>query len=90
MTRTASVLCFLVLALAGFAGCSSKPPAKQAAAAAPDKIHGKAQVNIDETTELDASMNAGGPSVYLIDGLNRYRLFFNKAFPVEPGHEYIA
>jgi hypothetical protein len=90
MTRTASVLCFLVLALAGFSGCSSKPPAQQAAVAAPDKIHGKAQVNIDETTELDVSMNAGGPSVYLVDGLNRYRLFFNKAFQVEPGHEYLA
>jgi hypothetical protein len=35
-------------------------------------------------------MNAGGPSVYLVDGLNRYRLFFNKAFQVEAGQEYIA
>jgi hypothetical protein len=35
-------------------------------------------------------MNAGGPSVYLVDGLHRYRLFFNKAIEVEPGHEYSA
>ena len=35
-------------------------------------------------------MNAGGPSVYLVDGLNRYRLFFNKAAQVDPGKEYTA
>jgi hypothetical protein len=90
MTRDTYVFCFLALAIAGLAGCSSKPPIKQAAAPAPDKIQGKAQVVQDETTELDASMNAGGPSVYLVDGLNRYRLFFNKASQVEPGKEYVA
>jgi hypothetical protein len=90
MTRDTYVFCFLALALAGLAGCSSKAPTKQAAAAAPDKIQGKVQVLLDETTELDASLNAGGPSVYLVDGLNRYRLFFNKASQVEPGKEYIA
>jgi hypothetical protein len=89
MTRNLYVFCFLVLALAGLAGCSSKPPAKPAAA--PDKIQGKAQVVLAETTALDTSLNAGGPSVYLlVDGLNRYRLFFNKASQVEPGKEYIA
>ena len=89
MTRDTYVFCFLVLALAGLAGCSSEPPAKQAAAA-PDKIQGKALVLLNESTALDAALNAGGPSVYLVDGLNRYRLFFNKAFQVEPGQEYIA
>src|SRR5580658_6946909 len=89
MTRNTYVSCFLVLTLGALAGCSSKPPSKQAAAA-PDKIQGKAQVNVGETTALDASLNAGGPSVYLVDGLNRYRLFFNKAFEVEPGHQYVA
>jgi hypothetical protein len=69
-------------------GCSSAPP-KQAAPA-PDKIQGKAQVVLSETTQLDASINGGGPSVYLIDGLNRYRLFFDKASPVDAGKEYIA
>jgi hypothetical protein len=89
MTRTTHVSCFLVIALSGFTGCSSKSSTKRAAAP-PDKIQGKAQVLLTETTQLDASMNAGGPSVYLVDGLNRYRLFFNKAFQVEPGKEYIA
>jgi hypothetical protein len=89
MTRNAYVFCFPVVAVAGLAGCSSKPPTKQTAAA-PDKIQGKAQVLLNETTQFDASLNAGGPSVYLVDGLNRYRLFFNKAFQVEPGKEYVA
>ena len=88
MTRNAYVPCCIVLTLSVLAGCS-KPSAKPAAAA-PDKIHGKAQVLLTETTQLDASLNAGGPSVYLIDGLNRYRLFFNKAFQVEAGKEYTA
>jgi hypothetical protein len=86
MTRRPYAFCFL---LAGLAGCSSEPVAKQAAPA-PDKIQGKALVRLDETAALDAALNAGGPSVYLVDGLNRYRLFFNKPFQVEAGKEYSA
>jgi hypothetical protein len=89
MTRNPYVFCFLVLPLAGLAGCSSEPPPKQAAAA-PDKIQGKALILANESSALDAALNAGGPSVYLVDGLNRYRLFFNKAFQVENGQEYVA
>jgi len=92
MTRNTYVICFLVLTLAGLAGCSSQPSAKAPgqAATAPDKIQGKAQVLLEETTASDVALNAGGPSVYLMDGLNRYRLFFNKPFQVEPGKAYIA
>jgi hypothetical protein len=89
MTRNAHVSCLLVLTLAGLAGCSSEPPAKQAAVA-PDKIQGKALVVINESIASETALNAGGPSVYLVDGLNRYRLFFNKAFEVQPEQEYIA
>jgi len=89
MTRKPHAFCFLVLALTGLAGCSSQAPPKQAAAP-PDKIRGKAQVVLNETTQLDAALNGGGPSVYLVDGLNRYRLFFNKAVPVDAGKEYVA
>jgi hypothetical protein len=88
MTRNTYVFCCLVFALSGLIGCSSEPP-KQAAPP-PDKIQGKAQVVLSETTQLDASLNGGGPSVYLVDGLNRYRLFFDKASPLEASKEYIA
>lgn len=88
MDRNNYASCCVALAVGGLIGCSSPPP-KQAAAP-PDKIQGKAQVVLTETTQLDASMNGGGPSVYLLDGLNRYRLFFDKAAPVEPGKQYIA
>jgi hypothetical protein len=89
MARNTDVFSCLILALSGLAGCSKEPSTKPAATV-PDKIQGKAQVVLAETTALDASLNGGGPSVYLIDGLNRYRLFFNKSSQVEPGKEYIA
>jgi len=89
MTRNTYGFCFLVLTLAGLGGCSSEPAAKPAAVA-PDKIQGKALVLLNESTALDAALNAGGPSVYLVDGLNRYRLFFNKAAQVDAGQEYVA
>src|SRR5271163_2121514 len=89
MTRNTYLFCFPVLTLAGLTGCSTEPSAKPAAPP-PDKIQGKALVISTESTALDAALNAGGPSVYLVDGLNRYRLFFNKAVQVEPGQEYTA
>jgi hypothetical protein len=89
MTRNKYVFCIVVPTLAGLAGCSSEPVAKQAASA-PDKIHGKALILLNESSALDAALNAGGPSVYLVDGLNRYRLFFNKPFEVQPDQEYAA
>lgn len=82
-----SLGCLLVLTLGGLAGCSSEQPAKEAAAP-PDKIQGKAQVDLTETSATDAALNAGGPSVYILSGLNRYRLFFKTAYPVEAGKEY--
>jgi hypothetical protein len=83
--------CVLLLVLVGLGGCSSEPSAKESTKArpAPDTIQGKAQV-LDESTITDATLNAGGPSVYLWEGLRRYRLFFKTAIPVEHGKEYIA
>jgi hypothetical protein len=89
MTRNTYGFGFLVVALAGLTGCSSEAPPKQAAAPL-DKIQGKALVLLAEATALDAALNAGGPSVYLVDGLKRYRLFFNKSSQVEAGQEYTA
>ena len=92
MYRNAYILYFLVVTLGALGGCSSAPTGKESgkAATAPDKIQGRAQINLDETTAADAALNAGGPSVYLVDGLHRYRLFFNKAVPVEADKQYIA
>lgn len=87
MTRNSYDFCFLVLTLAGLAGCSSQPSVKPAATP-PDKIQGKAQILFNESAASDAALNAGGPSVYLMDGLNRYRLFFHKHFDVIAGQVY--
>jgi hypothetical protein len=89
MTRNTHVFCSLVLTLAGLTGCSSEPPVKPAAVAT-DKIQGKALVVFNESIASETALNAGGPSVYLVEGLNRYRLFFNKAFEVQPEQEYLA
>jgi len=89
MTRNAYFFGSLVLVLAGLAGCSSEPSTRPAAAA-PDRIQGKALVVLAESTASEAALNAGGPSVYLENGLTRYRLFFNQAFQVNAGQEYIA
>jgi hypothetical protein len=92
MYRNEYVFCLLILTLTGLCGCSSGPSAKESkkAETAPDKIQGQAQENPSETTSADAALNAGGPSVYLVDGLHHYRLFFKTAFQVDRGKEYIA
>jgi hypothetical protein len=91
MDHRAHVIWFLVLTLAGLSGCSSAPRGKEAkkTATAPDRIQGKAQV-LPALTPTDAAMNAGGPSVYLWEGVRRYRLFFKTAAEVVHGKEYIA
>jgi hypothetical protein len=88
MTRNKYFYCPLLLTLAGLTGCSSEPAAKPAAAVATDKIQGKALVVFNESIASETALNAGGPSVYIVDGLTRYRLFFNKAFEVQPEQEY--
>ena len=92
MNRNTYIFGFLVLTLAGLGGCSSAPTDKDSkkAGTAADKIQGKAQILLDETSSADAALNAGGPSVYLWEGLRRYRLFFRKAVQIVPGKEYIA
>jgi hypothetical protein len=92
MHQNAPVFCLLVLTLAELTGCSSGPSAKESkrAETAPDKIQGKVQPSPSESTAADAALNAGGPSLHLVEGLRRYRLFFKTPFQVEPGKEYIA
>jgi hypothetical protein len=92
MKHNAYVFCFLVATVAGLGGCSSERPAKDSkdGGTAPDKIQGKVQEVLSETAAADAALNAGGPSIYLWEGLRRYRLFFKTPTSVEPGKEYIA
>jgi hypothetical protein len=92
MNRSARIFCFLVLTLAAMVGCSSKPSAQESkkAETAPHRIQGKAQVLVESGGASDAALNSGGPSVYLWEGANRYRLFLRTAVEVVHGDEYIA
>lgn len=83
--------CFLVVPLAALIGCSSKPAAteSQKAASAPDRIQGKAQV-LEESSSLDRTLNAGGSSVYIWEGIRRNRLFFKTTTPVTHGDHYLV
>ena len=91
MSPNANVSCCLALTLAVLSGCSSQPAANQSKKGVVlDKIQGKAQFLAESSGAADASLNAGGPSVYLVDGLRRYRLFLKTPFEVIQGKEYIA
>jgi len=82
--------CLLTLIVAGLGGCSSAPPAKKAATPL-DRVQGKAQVQVlVQPSAADAALNAGGPSVYLWQGLRRYRLFLKTPVEVVADKEYIA
>jgi hypothetical protein len=91
MNRKVRVYCFLALTVAALSSCSSGPPAEsKKAAAAPDKIQGKAQVMAGSNGAADAALNAGGPSLYLWEGTQRYRLFLRTAVELIQGERYIA
>ena len=92
MNSNARTLCFLVLTLAALGGCSSEPPAKDSKKAGTplDRIQGKAQVLVESNGTTDTALNAGGPSVYLSEGMHRYRLFLKTPVEVTDGSEYIA
>jgi hypothetical protein len=92
MNRNARIFCFLVFTLAALGGCSSEPPAKDSKKAGTplDRIQGKAQVLVESNGTTDTALNAGGPSVYLSEGMHRYRLFLKTPVEVTDGSEYIA
>ncbi len=89
MKRNAYLSSFLLLALAG---CSSGPSDKDAkkAGVGTDKIQGKAEIVVAESTGTDSALSAGGPAVYLLEGPRRYRLFLKAPYQVEAGKEYMA
>jgi hypothetical protein len=80
---------FLVLAAAGLAGCSSDKQAQEAKKAAPvmHTITGKLQA-MPSSTGTDAALNAGGDSLFIRNGVRRYRLFLKAPVEVSPGTEY--
>jgi len=91
MNSKVRVFGFLALTLAALSGCSSAPPAdSKKAAVALDKIQGKAQVMAGSNGAADAALNAGGPSLYLWEGTQRYRLFLRTAVELIQGERYIA
>jgi len=92
MNCNTRVSCFLVLTLGALGGCSSAPATKESkkAAAALDRIQGKAQVQEEAGGAAEVALNAGGPSVYLLEGTHRYRLFLRTATQVVQGTEYVA
>jgi hypothetical protein len=90
MSRIAAVFTLLVLALAAFVGCSSKPQEAQSQKPL-DKIQGKAQVLEEQGGGAgDSAFNAGGPSIYLWQGDRRYRLFLKTKADIVHGNQYVA
>lgn len=91
MKCKARISCSLLFALAALAGCSSEPSAKSKKAEFTlDRVQGKAQVRDESGGSADVTMNAGGPTVYLWKGMQRYRLFLRKKADFVHGNEYIV
>lgn len=90
MSRNAYVFSCIVLSVAVLGGCASERSANETKKAAPvrDKIQGKAQLILTETNQTDVALSAGGPAVYLWEGIHRYRLFLRKPVEIEGGKEY--
>ena len=92
MNYNGRIFCFLVLTLAALCGCSSGPSAKDAKKGAVplDRVQGRAQVVQDSGGATDATLNAGGPNVFLWEGTRRYRLFLRTPVEVVHGKQYVA
>jgi hypothetical protein len=92
MSRNTRIFCLFVLTLAALGGCSSQPPANESQKAGTkfDRIQGKSQVLPESGGATDAALNAGGPSVFLLEGERRYRLFLRTPVAIVPGDEYVA
>jgi hypothetical protein len=88
MNRHVFLFCFLAASLAASLGCSSKPPTQSRRPL--DRIQGKAQVLEEGGGASDTSLNAGGSSVYLWQGVRRYRLFLRTPVEIVHGNEYVA
>ena len=93
MIRNAHIVCFSLLlpTLAALSGCSSGPPAAESKQAAPPfKIQGKLRVLHLSDATSDSALNGGGPSIFVWEGRQQYRLFSRKPANVVDGEEYIV
>lgn len=91
MNRNAYISLFLIIILVALSGCSSGPATEQSKKTGTTlhRIQGRAQV-VPEANAADAALNAGGPTVFIWEGVRRYRLFLKTAVPVVPDKEYVA
>lgn len=91
MNRKPCVPWLVVLAVAGLSGCGGDKKAATGKSAAPvlHQIKGKLEAN-PATTGADNALNAGGDSLFLRDGVKRYRLFLKTPVDAAPGGMYTA
>ncbi len=94
MNRKAHAVFFSVAlsALAALGGCSSTPPAGEAKKAPPAifKVQGKLRTMDIATAASDSVLNGGGPSVFIWEGMQQYRLFSKRTANVVDGEHYIV
>lgn len=94
MIRNAHIVCFSLLlpTLAALSGCSSQPSASESkkAVTPPFKIQGKLRTLTLSDGTSDSVLNGGGPSVFVWEGRQQYRLFSKKTADVIDGNEYIV
>lgn len=94
MDRNTHIICFSVVltTFAALSGCSSAPPAGEAKKAPPQtiKVQGKLRTMDLATSASDSALNGGGPSVFIWEGMQQYRLFSRRTANVVDGEEYIV
>lgn len=93
MDRKVHIVCFSIVmtAFAALSGCSSTPPAGEAKKAAPD-IQGPGQAanhGYRHRRERFRSQRRG-PSVFIWEGMQQYRLFSKRTANVVDGEHYIV
>jgi hypothetical protein len=89
MNRKPCLPWLFVLAVAGLSGCGGdkKAATGKTAAPAPHQITGKLEAN-SATTGADSALNAGGDSLFIRNGVKRYRLFVKTPVEATPGLVY--
>lgn len=91
MRLTAMLAVVVVLVAAGLSGCSSDKDSKDAKKPAITLHRLKGTLlAVPAATGTDAALNAGGESLYIRNGVRRYRLFLKAPVEYTPNSEYEA